>query len=84
MAEVVIEHAWRRHKVIATAMWPQGPQVAEMAFNVVQARMEEKDPNARKLMYGVDYVNLAKTGWHGEIGMGRSMEAIFPPTISQA
>jgi len=36
MAEAVIEHAWRKgHKVIATAMWPQGPQVAEMAFNVV-------------------------------------------------
>lgn len=85
MAEAVIEHAWRKgHKVIATAMWPQGPQVAEMAFNVVQARMEEKDPNARKLMYGVDYVNLGyKPGGMVTIqGMGRSMEAIFPTDIT--
>ncbi len=85
MAEAVIEHAWKKgHKVIATAMWPQGPQVAEMAFETVQTRMDEADPDAKTFVYGEDYVNLGyKPGGLVTIqGMGRSMEAIFPTDTS--
>lgn len=85
MAEAVIEHAWKKgHKIIATAMWPQGPQVAEMAFKDVQARMEKQNPSVKKHIYGEDFINLGyKPGGLVTIqGMGRSMEAIFPTDTS--
>ena len=85
MAEAVIEHAWKKgHKVIATAMWPQGPQMAEIAFKDVQARLEQNDAAAKPHLYGEDYINLGyKPGGLVTIqGMGRSMKAIFPTDIT--
>lgn len=85
MAQAVIEHAWKKgHKIIATAMWPQGPQVAEMAFKDVELKLKEEDPEAKKMVYGGDYINLGyKPGGLVTIqGMGRSMKAIFPTDIS--
>ncbi len=85
MAQALIEHAWKKgHKIVATAMWPQGPQVAEMAFKDVQAKLEKEDPSAKQFIYGEDYVNLGyKPGGLVTIqGMGRSMKAIFPTDTS--
>ncbi|MGC9362438.1 MAG: hypothetical protein ACP5F3_05855 [Candidatus Syntrophosphaera sp.] len=75
MAEAVIEHAWKKgHHIIATAMWPQGSKMADLAF----ARVQEKFGNDK--VYGVDYVNLGyKVGGMVVIqGMGRNFKTVFP------
>lgn len=74
MAISMIEHAWRKNQiVIATALWPQGPQLADKAFTELLKKFPEKK-------YGVDYVNLGyKVGGMVTIqAMGRSMETVYP------
>lgn len=78
MATAMIEHAWSRgHKVIATALWPQGPQVAEIAFREMAAKFPDK-------VYGEDYVNLGyKVGGMVTIqAMGKSMKDVYPTDIN--
>lgn len=74
MAEAMIHHAWSRNqKVIATALWPQGAQMADQAFSMVR----ESFPNKQ---YGVDYVNLGYkvAGIVAIQAMGRSLSEVFP------
>ncbi len=74
MAKALIEHAWKKkHRVIAVALWPQGVQMAELAFADVLKRYPEK-------VYGIDYVNLGfKSGGMVTIqAMGRNFKEVFP------
>ncbi len=74
MAVAMIDHAWSKgHKVIATALWPQGPQLADQAFRALSEKYPEKQ-------YGVDYVNLGyKVGGMVTIqAMGRSLVEVYP------
>ena len=79
MAKAVIEHAWKKgHRIIATAMWPQGSQMADLAFADVQKKFD----NSKE--YGLDYINLGyKVGGMVTMqAMGRSMEAVYPKDMS--
>jgi len=75
MAQAIIEHCWRRgHKVIATALWPQGASMADAAFSfVIENGYKDKQ-------YGVDYVNLGyKPGGTVTLqALGRDFQTIFP------
>jgi len=74
MAEALIEHAFMKdHKVIATALWPMGVQMAEQAFSKVLLDYPDK---AR----GTDFVNLGyKVGGMVTIqSMGRSLKEVYP------
>lgn len=74
MAEAMIYHAWTRNqKVIATALWPQGAQMADQAFTKVRESFPDKE-------YGVDYVNLGYkvAGIVAIQAMGRSLSEVFP------
>ena len=78
MARAIIDHAWSRgHKVIATALWPQGAQLAERSFEQLLQKYPDK-------VYGVDYVRFGyKVGGMVTIqAMGRSMEEVFPTDAS--
>lgn len=56
MAESFFRYAFeRRFKVIIMGLWPQGPQQANQALNVV---MQDDKYKAMNLQYGTDYVNL--------------------------
>lgn len=77
MAKALIEHAWRKqHRIIAIALWPQGVQMAEQAFNDILVKYPEKK-------YGIDYVNLGfKTGGMVTIqAMGRSLREVCPTDL---
>jgi len=79
MALSMIEHAWSKgQKIIVTALWPQGPQLADEAFEQIK---KTKFPNK---VYGEDYVNLGyKVGGMVSIqAMGRSMQEVFPEDSS--
>jgi hypothetical protein len=74
MSEAMIEHAFKKnHKVIATALWPMGVQMAEQAFSKVLLDYPEKTR-------GEDFVNLGyKVGGMVTIqAMGRSLPEVFP------
>jgi len=74
MAKAIIEHAFRRnHKIIAVALWPQGVQMADQAFEYIL----EKYPDKK---YGIDYVNMGfKTGGMVTIqAMGRNIKDVLP------
>lgn len=74
MAKALIEHAWKKnHRVIAVALWPQGVQMAELAFADVLKRVPGQ-------VYGTDYVNLGfKSGGMVTIqAMGRNFKEVFP------
>lgn len=78
MAIAMIDHAWSKgHKVIATALWPQGPQLADQAFRELLEKYPDK-------IYGNDYVNLGyKVGGLVTIqAMGRSLEEVYPTDTS--
>lgn len=56
MAETFFRWAFdRRYKVIIMGLWPQGPQQANMALDLVLA---DEKYRAMNLQYGTDYVNL--------------------------
>lgn len=79
MADAIIEHAWKKgHRIIATAMWPQGPKMANLAFESVQKKLGPK-------IYAKDYVNLGyKIGGMVIIqGMGRNFKTVFPQDITE-
>ena len=77
MGEAMIEHAFKRNqKVIATALWPMGVQMADQAFKKVVLDYPDKK-------YGVDYVNLGyKVGGMVTIqAMGRSLSEVYPTDL---
>lgn len=74
MGEAMIEHAFKRNqKVIATALWPMGVQMAEQALEKVLLNYPAKQR-------GIDYVNLGyKVGGMVTIqAMGRDLREVFP------
>lgn len=78
MAEAMIEHAFNKnHKIIATALWPMGVQMAEKAFEKV---LEDYPDKVR----GEDFVNLGyKVGGMVTIqAMGRSLPEVYPNDIN--
>ena len=80
MAVAQIEHAWSKgQKVIATALWPQGPQMAAQCFEEAM-----KNPVFKDKKYGVDYVNLGyKVGGLVTIqSMGSDLKAVYPKDSS--
>lgn len=77
MAYALIEHAWKKNqKIIAIALWPQGAQLADEAFNRVLQKFPDK-----KL--GIDYINLGyKVGGIVTIqAMGRDIREVFPSDV---
>jgi len=82
MAVAQIEHAWSKgHKVIATALWPQGPQMAAQCFEEAK-----KNPRFKDMQYGVDYVNLGyKVGGLVTVqALGSSFTDVYPTDSSGA
>ncbi|MCB5229184.1 MAG: hypothetical protein GX122_02690 [Candidatus Cloacimonetes bacterium] len=80
MAVAQIEHAWSKgQKIIATALWPQGPQMAEASF--AEAK---RNPAYADKEYGVDYVNLGyKVGGIVTLqAMGSSIRDVYPKDSS--
>lgn len=78
MAVAFMKYAFKRDlKVIVMALWPQGPQQANLAFEEAFA-----DPEiaAKNLVYGVDYVNLGFQSGNEFviIAMGSSFKRMFP------
>ena len=77
MAESFLHHCFRRDlKVIIIGLWPQGPQQANLALDVVLG----KDEIAKKnLKYGVDYVNLGFQAGNEFViqRMGANFESMF-------
>ncbi|MDD4687715.1 MAG: hypothetical protein PHH38_06505 [Candidatus Cloacimonetes bacterium] len=74
MAEAMIEHAFMKNqRVIATALWPMGVQMAEQAFTTVL----ENYPDKKR---GADFVNLGyKVGGMVTVqAMGRNLKEVFP------
>lgn len=56
MAESFFRYAFeRRFKVIIMGLWPQGPQQANQALDLV---LQDEKFKAMNLQYGTDYVNL--------------------------
>lgn len=77
MAEALIEHAFRKnHRIIATALWPMGVQMADKAFQEICAAYPDK-------VYGEDYVNLGyKVGGMVSIqAMGRDLKDVYPVDV---
>lgn len=80
MAVAQIEHAWSRgQKVIAVALWPQGPQMAAQSFEEAKQNPLFKDKE-----YGVDYVNLGyKVGGIVTLqALGSSFKDVYPKDSS--
>lgn len=74
MAEAMLEHAFsRNHKVIAMALWPQGMQMAQQAFDAVKVNYPNKT-------YGSDYAFMGYkvAGIVAIQSMGKNMEEVFP------
>ena len=68
-------------KVVIMGLWPQGPQQANMALDLV---LTEPAIAAKNLQYGVDYVNLGfQTGNEFVIQrMGSDFKSMFPRDYS--
>lgn len=76
MAKAVITHCFRKDvKIIAVALWPQGPMMAKKAFESI---VSEAEFSGKK--YGVDYVNLGVQPSFVAVvkGMGDSITGVFP------
>ncbi len=74
MAEAMLEHAFsRNHKVIAMALWPQGMQMAQQAFDAVKVNYPNKT-------YGSDYAFMGYkvAGIVAIQSMGKNMAEVFP------
>lgn len=76
MAKAVVRHCFRKNlKVIAVALWPQGPMMAKNAFEDLTGEVE-----FRHKVYGRDFVNLGvKPSYVATVkGLGESFEGVFP------
>lgn len=78
MADAFMKFAFRNDlKVIAMALWPQGPQQANVAF---KAALSDSIIAAKNLQYGIDYVNLGYQSGNEFViqNMGTSFKRMFP------
>lgn len=78
MAETFLRLCFEKDlKVIIMALWPQGPQQANLALERVLEIPEIAD---KKLVYGRDYVNLGFQSGNEFViqRMGTSFESMFP------
>jgi hypothetical protein len=78
MADAFMKYAFEHDiKVIIMGLWPQGPQQAVQSVN---AAFKENPELAKKIKYGVDYVNLGfQSGKEFVIlRMGESFKSMFP------
>lgn len=78
MAKAVMQHCFDRDiKVIVTALWPMGVQMAEEIFSDIQS----ENPDVE---YGRDYVNLGfKAGGIVTIqSMGKQFRQVFPEDMN--
>ena len=78
MAKAMMQHCFDRDiKVIVTALWPMGVQMAEEIFSDIQS----KNPDVE---YGKDYVNLGfKAGGIVTIqSMGKQFREVFPEDMN--
>ncbi|HOD42698.1 MAG TPA: hypothetical protein PKW98_07170 [Candidatus Wallbacteria bacterium] len=76
MAKAVMTHCFRKDvKMIAVALWPQGPMMAKKAFESLSS-----DPEFSGKKYGVDFVNLGVQPSYVAVvkGMGDSIAGVFP------
>lgn len=76
MAKAVMTHCYRKDvKMIAVALWPQGPMMAKKAFESLSG---EAEFSGKK--YGVDFVNLGVQPSYVAVvkGMGDSIPGVFP------
>ncbi|HCX73438.1 MAG TPA: hypothetical protein DHM37_06960 [Candidatus Cloacimonas sp.] len=78
MGLALVEHCFQRDiKVIFTALWPMGVQMAEDVLDV----MRQKFPNKE---YGVDYVNVGfKAGGIVTVqAMGKNFREVYPSDMN--
>ncbi|MCF7858138.1 MAG: hypothetical protein K9N07_02275 [Candidatus Cloacimonetes bacterium] len=78
MAKTLVKHCFKKNiKLIFTAMWPMGVQMAED----ILAQLENEYPD---LVYGEDYVNLGfKAGGMITIqSMGKNFAEVFPKDVN--
>ncbi|HPR18818.1 MAG TPA: hypothetical protein PLD62_11295, partial [Candidatus Cloacimonadota bacterium] len=78
MAKTVLKHCFQRNiKVMVTALWPMGVQMAADIFSQLEAEFPDK-------VYGVDYVNLGfKAGGMVTIqAMGKNFQTVFPTDMN--
>jgi hypothetical protein len=78
MAVTFLKHALGRGlRVIVVGLWPQGPQQADLAL---AEAMREPGVAARRLVYGVDWINLGYQSGNEVViqRMGSNIPAIFP------
>jgi hypothetical protein len=77
MATTMMKHCLEKNiKIIVTALWPMGVQMAEEIHEILKVEYPEME-------YGVDYVNLGfKAGGMVTIqAMGKNFRTIFPTDI---
>lgn len=78
MADAFMKYAFEHDlKVIIMGLWPQGPQQADQS---IIAAFKENPELARKIKYGVDYVNLGFQSGNEFVilRMGESFKSMFP------
>lgn len=78
MAEAVMRHCFRKKiKVIITALWPMGVQMAEDTFSQLKADFPD-------VSYGRDYVNMGfKAGGIVTLqAMGKNFREVFPKDMN--
>ncbi|HOE91580.1 MAG TPA: hypothetical protein PL063_02005 [Candidatus Cloacimonadota bacterium] len=78
MGYAIIKHAIeKKHKVVCTALWPMGSQMADEIFHNLQKEMPE-------LIYGENFINLGyKVGGMVTIqAMGKDMRNVYPKDAS--
>jgi len=76
MAKAIVRQCFKKGiKIVAVALWPQGPMMAKNAFADLTATLDFSDKK-----YGVDYVNLGYKPSPVAVvqGIGESFESVFP------
>lgn len=79
MAISLLYHCFsKKLKVVMIALWPQGPQMADLAMEVVNQQLQAEGKPLPE--YGKDYVNLGYKSGGGLviIGLATNFGAIFP------
>jgi hypothetical protein len=81
MAKCVIRHCFRKNiRVVAIALWAQGPMECKKAFDEVTSEYEFKNK-----VYGKDYINLGvRPSYLATVkGMGTSFPNTFPVDFNE-
>ncbi|MBD3403201.1 hypothetical protein GF420_09925 [candidate division GN15 bacterium] len=78
MAVAFMKYAFKHDlRVIVMGLWPQGPQLANLA---IEEAMADQEIAAKNLEYGVDYVNLGFQSGNEFViqAMGTQFKRMFP------